>query len=127
VADAGAFTRVCEAETLRQVVRRELWTSAGQRTLAREIGVHRSTLRKFASGQSQPEALHFGAIREWAADRRELHIPLPLVGFAILAEDLPPRWRPESRRRLAELLSDLYIECGEGIPTWVSDELRGLG
>lgn len=125
-ADADHFADVREIETLRQMVRRELRTHSGQRTLAREIGVHRETLRKFASGQSRPAEANLEDIREWAQNRPELRIPMAVIGLALLMEDLPPTRRPAARRRMVELMSDLYAETTEGTPTWVSDELRGL-
>jgi hypothetical protein len=125
--DPTAFGDLLELEMLRQVLRRELRKQGGQRTLAREIGVHRETLRKFVEGQSTPMDVNLNQIREWAHDRPEIKIPLALVALAILVDDLPPPRRPEARRRFAAMLMELYQETGEGIPTWVSDELRGLG
>jgi hypothetical protein len=125
--DPNALRNLLELETLRQVLRRELRKQGGQRTLAREIGVHRETLRKFAEGQSTPVDMHLEQIREWARDRPEIKIPLALVAVAILVDDLPPPQRPAARRRFAATLAKMYEENGEGIPTWVSDELRGLG
>jgi hypothetical protein len=123
----GYFSRQLEVEVLRQVVRRELRTHGGQRTLAREIGIHRSSLRKFAVGQSEPTPLNLDAIREWAADRPQIEIPAAVVALAVLSEDLPPASRPAARQRFATLMYDLYVETGEGVPTWVTDELRDLG
>jgi transcriptional regulator with XRE-family HTH domain len=125
--DSGHFTDLLEVENLRQIVRRELRTHGGQRTLAREIGVHRTTLRKFAEGQSRPEEPNLAQIREWASDRPQIEIPAALVALALLMDDLPPASRPGARQRFAALLYELYSETGEGVPTWVTDELRGLG
>ncbi|MBB4635642.1 helix-turn-helix domain-containing protein [Longimicrobium terrae] len=124
--DSEKLTELLEIEMLRQVVRRELRTHAGQRTLAREIGVHRTTIRKFAEGQSTPEISNLAEIREWASDRPRIEMPMALVALAVLMDDLPPASRPAARQRFASLLMDLYEETGEGIPTWVTDELRGL-
>jgi DNA-binding XRE family transcriptional regulator len=124
--DSEKLTELLEIEMLRQVVRRELRTHAGQRTLAREIGVHRTTIRKFAEGQSTPETSNLAEIREWAADRPRVEMPMALVALAVLMDDLPPASRPAARQRFASLLMDLYAQTGEGIPTWVTDELRGL-
>jgi hypothetical protein len=125
--DADHFADVREIETLRQVARRDLRTHGGQRTLAREIGVHRETLRKFVEGQSTPVDANMGEIRDWAGNRPEIQIPMALVALAVLVEDLPPAKRPSARKRLAGLMAELYGETKEGVPTWVGDELRGLG
>jgi transcriptional regulator with XRE-family HTH domain len=124
--DSERLSELLQIERLRQVVRRELLTHSGQRTLAREIGVHRTTLRKFAEGQSTPEAANLAEIREWAADRPQVEMPMALVALAVFVDDLPPASRPAARQRFASLLMDLYAETGEGVPTWVTDELRGL-
>lgn len=125
-ADAAHFADVRESETLRQIARRELRTHGGQRTLAREIGVHRETLRKFVEGQSMPTHPNLEQIRDWAANRPEARIPMALVALAVMVEDLPPGRRPAARKRLAGMMAELYGETGEGVPTWVADELRGL-
>ena len=125
--DADHFADVREIETLRQMARRELRTHGGQRTLAREMGVHRETLRKFVEGQSTPVDANMEEIRDWAGNRPEIQIPMALVALAVLVEDLPPARRPSARKRLAGLMAELYDETTEGIPTWVTDELRGLG
>lgn len=124
--DADHFADVREKETLRQVARRELRTHGGQRTLAREIGIHRESLRKFVEGQSTPMDDNLGEIRDWAGNRPEVRIPMSLVALAVLVEDLPPARRPAARKRLAALMAELYGETAEGVPTWVTDELRGL-
>lgn len=116
-----------EVETLRQIVRRELRNHGGQRTLAREIGVHRETVRKFAEGQSTPTEPNLAEIRDWAADRPEMEIPVALVALAALVDDLPPPHRPGARERIARLMFEMYEETGEGVPGWVKDEMRGLG
>lgn len=126
-ADADHFADARELETLRQMVRRELRTHGGQRSLAREVGVYREVLRKFAEGQSRPTGPNLDEIRDWAGNRPEIRIPMALVALALMVEDLPPARRPSARRRLAELMGDLYAQAGEGAPTWISDELRGLG
>ena len=125
--DSQRLSELLEIEMLRQIVRRELRTHGGQRTLAREIGIHRTSLRKFADGQSTPEPTNLAEIREWAADRPQVEMPMALVALAVLMDDLPPAARPGARHRFAKLLHDLYSETGEGVPTWVSNELRGLG
>jgi hypothetical protein len=122
-----AFERMRELETLRQMIRRELRRNAGQRTLAREIGIHRESLRKFVEGQSIPLEANLEEIRDWAADRRSVDLPLAQVALALLVDDLPPPRRPRARRRFAKLLRELYGETGEGVPTWVTDELQGPG
>jgi hypothetical protein len=126
-ASPQSFTDILELEMLRQVVRRELRKQGGQRSIAREIGVHREVVRKFAQGQSTPTGPSLVAIREWAEDRREISVPLALVALAVLVDDLPPTQRPGARGRFAGLLAEIYQENGEGVPTWVSDELRGVG
>jgi hypothetical protein len=126
-ADASHFADVREVETLRQIARRELRTHGGQRTLAREIGVHRETLRKFVEGQSLPTQPNLELIRDWAANRPEARMPMALVALAVMVEDLPPSRRPGARKRLAGLMAELYGETAEGVPGWVADELRGLG
>lgn len=126
-ADSDRLAELLEIEMLRQVIRRELRTHGGQRTLAREIGVHRECIRKFAEGQSTPTEPNLELIREWAADRPQAQLPLALVALGVLMDDLPPVRRPAARQRFARLLFDLYAETGEGVPTWIRDELRGLG
>jgi transcriptional regulator with XRE-family HTH domain len=125
--DPNAFADLREVELLRQTLRRELRNHGGQRTLAREIGVHRETVRKFAEGQSTPSEPNLAEIREWAADRPEINVPMAVVALAVLVDDLSPPSRPGARTRIARLLLDLYSETGEGVPSWVKDELRGLG
>lgn len=125
--DSERLSELLEIEMLRQMVRRELRTHSGQRSLAREIGIHRTSLRKFAEGQSTPEPTNLAEIREWATDRPQIEMPLALLALAVLMDDLPPASRPAARQRFASLLFELYEQTGEGVPTWVTNELRGLG
>jgi transcriptional regulator with XRE-family HTH domain len=125
VQDVDLFADLRELEALRQVVRRELRVHGGQRTLAREIGIDRGSLRKFATGQSTPTGGTLARIQEWAGDRPGLAIPLSLVALALLVDDVSPAARPGARRQLAALLGRIYDGTGEGVPTWVGDEVGG--
>jgi hypothetical protein len=116
-----------EREMLRQIVRGELRTHTGQRTLSREIGIDRGSLRKFADGRSAPATSTLRRLREWAADRPEKRVPMPLVGLALLVEDLPSAVRATARRRVAACLETLYRDAGVGAPTWITDESTGSG
>jgi hypothetical protein len=121
--DMAHIADLRELELLRQVLRRDLRLHSGQRTLAREIGIDRTVLRKFVSGQSVPESHALHRIREWAQDRPELAIPISQVGLAMLAHDLPPADRPMARKRLAAAFAACFREAG--MPVWVTDELAG--
>jgi hypothetical protein len=120
--DVDHFADVRELETLRSILRREMRTHGGQRGLARQIGIDRGSLRKFASGQSTPERRTVQAIREWAADRPPVSVPFAAVALALLVDDLGPAARPAARRHLAAVLGR-YHEAGGGVPTWVGDEI----
>ncbi|MBB4635924.1 helix-turn-helix transcriptional regulator [Longimicrobium terrae] len=123
--DERRFREERELETLRHLVRRELRIHAGQRTLAREMGIDRGSLRKFAAGQSTPGEWTLRQIREWAADRPELPVPIAAVALALLVDGLPPDVRPHARREVSATLAGLYESRREGVPTWIADELEG--
>jgi hypothetical protein len=121
--DVDHIFDVRSQEIARQTLRREIRVHKGQRGLAREIRCDRGSLRKFMSGQSTPEPYTFSLIREFAADRPEISIPLSLVGLALLVEDVKPELRPRARRDIAAVMRAVYSDSGEGAPTWVEDEI----
>lgn len=112
-------------EELRQALRRELRTHAGQRTLARTAGVSRAVVRKFAEGRSVPTPESLARLREWAADRPPVETPLGAVALALLVAELPPGERTAARRRLAEALAAAYVAAGAEVPPWLVRETGG--
>lgn len=110
-------------ESLRQAVRRELRTHGGQRTLAKQLGLSRSVVRKLVEMRSVPTAENLQVLQDWAADRPEVDTPLGSLCFAVLAADLPPALRYQARLRLADALADVYAGSEEPAPAWLSQEL----
>jgi len=124
VPDFDRFADMHASESLRLAVRRELRVHRGQRALARLIGVCRGTLRKFVEMRSLPTYHNLEKIRDWAADRPEVHAPLGAVALAVLADGLPAQFRRRARLDLARELSGAYAEAGEVLPAWIEEELR---
>jgi transcriptional regulator with XRE-family HTH domain len=118
------FADVRSVESLRLAVRRELRVHRGQRALAHLIGVSRGTLRKFVEMRSLPTQENLDKIREWAADRADVHAPLGAVALAILAGDLPASFRLSTRDQLVGILAAAYTEAGEALPEWMGEECR---
>ncbi len=110
-------------ESLRQAVRRELRTHGGQRTLAKQLGLSRSVIRKFVEMRSVPAAENLQVIQEWAADRPDVETPLGSLCFAVLAAELSPALRYQARLRLAEALAEVYAGSDEAAPAWLAHEL----
>lgn len=110
-------------EELREAVRRELRTHQGQLALARLIGVGRAVIRKFVEMRSVPRTEHLERIREWAADRPAVEVPVGMVALALLVEDLAPASRYRARGALARELRRWYAEEGVGVPGWLEDEI----
>jgi transcriptional regulator with XRE-family HTH domain len=123
--DVDHFADIRELEVLRQLLRRDLRKHTSQRTLASEIGIDRTVLRKFVSGQSVPSRMALESIREWAQDRPELSIPMAQVGLALLVSDFRPPARPGARKQIANALAEYLRASGDGPTAWVRDELAG--
>lgn len=124
--DLDHFAAIREREMLRVVLRRDLRNHGGQRTLAREIGIDRTVLRKFVSGQSVPGPSALDRIREFAEDRPEVSIPMAQVGLALLLDGLRPVARPAARKRILAVIAACFRDSGDGVATWVQDKLAGL-
>lgn len=122
--DWEGWAKAREREALRGVLRRELRVHKGTRVLSREIGVHRGSIRKFVSGQSEPTPDTLSKMEDWAADRPPVRPANGAVALAILAGELPPLHRPDARRRLASELVQAFQRAGERPPPWLSDELE---
>lgn len=114
-------------EGLRQIVRRELRVHAGQRVLARNLGISRAVIRKFLEMRSVPTAANMALLTDWAADRPEVDTPLGAVCLALLSSELAPGMRYAGRRRVAEALAGVYAESAAEVPAWLADELSGRG
>jgi len=110
-------------ERIRQVVHRELRVHGGQRTLAREIGISRGSLRKLLTDQSVPSYTVRRRLQEWIADRPHPWTPPGAVALSLLVYDLPYQARGEARRRLARQLRAIFTEAGEEVPAWLADEV----
>jgi len=123
---ASRISTIATLERLRQMLRREVRTHAGQRVVARDVGVHREVLRKFVEGQSTPTSQTIELMQDWAGDRPEYSVPLPLVALAILAEEVPAPARASFRKQIAQLLASRLQAANCDVPSWVHDELAPL-
>lgn len=111
-------------EEIRQALRRELRTHAGQRSLARVVGVGRAVIRKLVEMRSVPQHWHMQRLREWAADRPVAETPAGAVSLALLVADLPAPERYAARLRLAEEVTRLYAQSGVEVPAWLAHEVE---
>lgn len=120
--DERTFGRTREAERLRLLLRREL-RHMPQHLLAPIIGISRSSLRKFLA-LSEPTRETRRRLREWAMDRPEPHVPLGVIGLAVLAGEFPAPKRLWARRRLLQVLYQLHIELDQQPPGWIIEEAK---
>jgi len=111
-------------EEIRQALRRELRTHAGQRSLARVVGVGRAVIRKLVEMRSVPEHWNMQRLREWVADRPAVETHVGAVSLALLVADLPPGERYAARLRLAEEITRLHVEAGVKVPQWLVHEVE---
>lgn len=109
-------------EKIRQVLRRELRTHNGQRSLARLIGVGRTVIRKFVEMRSVPTAENMRKITEWVEDRPEVAVPLGSLCLAALVAELDAGRRYAARRELAQVLLILHQSQDQDVPEWLRDE-----
>lgn len=125
IRDFDVFADVRSLEMLRQALRREIQVHTSLRALAHDIGVDRGTLRKFLAMESVPRAENLEKIRDWAADRPDLWIPLGTVALALLVNDLPAPLRAPVRRQVAGELADAYTREERRVPEWLARECGG--
>ena len=116
VADAGRLER------LRQAIRREVRVQSSLRSLAREIGVDRGTLRKFLAMESVPQTDNLARIEDWLENRVDVWPPRGAVALAVLVLDLPGQQRGVVRRQLARLLASAFTKANTPVPEWLELE-----
>lgn len=109
-------------ERLRQAIRREVRAQSSLRSLARDIGVDRGTLRKFLAMESVPQTDNLARIEDWLENRAEVWPPPGAVAFAVLVRDLPGQNRGVVRRQLACLLASAFTEAKMLVPEWLELE-----
>jgi hypothetical protein len=122
-AQRDPFDTVREHEALRGILRRELRT-AGQRTLAPEIGIGRGALRKFLA-MSTPGHDTIDRLREWSEDRPAVDVAPGSVALAVLAGSFPAPRRAWARRQIARRVAELLSKVGAGTPSWLAEESSG--
>ncbi|MEW5929583.1 MAG: helix-turn-helix transcriptional regulator [Gemmatimonadota bacterium] len=122
--DHNIYLDLYALERIRAALQRELRLRPGQRSLARQIGISRGSLRKFLEDQSVPTLEVQHQLQEWTKDRPDVWTPPGAVALALLVFDLPHQSRGAARLRLARLLADVHAEEGRPVPAWLALELE---
>jgi hypothetical protein len=113
------------AEVLRYLVRRELRQGATIATVARDIGVPRSTLSGFLQGRGMRFRL-FDALRELWRDRAPAVPHRGMIALGILADALPSAIRQNARAAVALELTQLLEAHDVPVPHWLMEERAPL-
>ncbi len=92
------------------------------RSVAHQVGLSASGLRKFLRGADPMDSTVRKAERWYALHGRVPASPAPPAAYAllmVLLHDLPPRRRPEAVRRMLRALEDVHRSAGADPPEWV--------
>ena len=96
------------------------------RSVAHQLGMSASGLRKFLRGTDPMDATLRKAERWYALHGRIAASPAPPAAYAllmVLLHDLPPRRRPQALRRMLGAVEEVHRTAGAEPPDWIG----GLG